>query len=89
MTITLSPDHEKVVVEAIDSGAYGGADEVINRALEVLRVEEAWLRERQPVLAGKIERGLADFERGERFTPEESRLDMARRKQEWRAERER
>ena len=43
MTITLRPEYEKVVMQAIESDAYQNADEVIERALEVLRSEDGWL----------------------------------------------
>ena len=43
MTITLRPEHEKAIAQAIQSGAYQNPDEVIARALEVLRAEDDWL----------------------------------------------
>ena len=45
MTITLRPEHEKAIAQAIQSGAYRDPDEVIGRALEVLRGEDEWLHE--------------------------------------------
>jgi Arc/MetJ-type ribon-helix-helix transcriptional regulator len=47
MTITLRPEREKVVTQAIQSGAYQSPDEVIERALEVLRSEDTWLLDRK------------------------------------------
>ncbi|MGA3041226.1 MAG: hypothetical protein ABSF54_10620 [Bryobacteraceae bacterium] len=62
MTITLRPENEKLIAEAIETGAYQNADEVIERAFgqfdrgEFFSAEEsqadmetrkaAWLRER-------------------------------------------
>ena len=43
MTITLRPEHEKAIAQAIQSCAYQNPDEVIARALEVLRAEDDWL----------------------------------------------
>jgi len=41
MTITLRPEHEKAIAQAIQSGAYENPDSVIERALEVLRAKRA------------------------------------------------
>jgi predicted transcriptional regulator len=57
--------------------------------LELLRSEDVWLHEHKEEIAEKIERGFADFERGEFFTPDESRADMKKRKAAWFAERKR
>lgn len=37
MTITLRPEQEQVIQEAIQSGMYGSVDEVLDRALESIR----------------------------------------------------
>ena len=83
MTITLRPEHEKVIAEAIQSGAYENPDEVIGRALEVLRGEEDWLHEQKDEVAEKIERAFGQFERGEFFSAEDSRADLMKRKEAW------
>src|SRR5713101_2111373 len=51
MTITLRPEHEKAIERAIQSGAYQNPDEVIERALEVLRSEDDWLHEHKEQIA--------------------------------------
>jgi len=89
MTIHLRPEHERAIAEAIESGAYRDADEVIGRALETLREEEEWLQARHEEISGKIERAIGQFERGEFFTPEDSRTEMERRKKAWLDERKR
>lgn len=83
MTITLRPEHEKAIAEAIQSGAYQTPDEVLTRALEVLRCEEEWLHEQKAEVTEKIDRAFAQFERGEFFSADESRADMERRKEAW------
>ncbi len=83
MTIELKPEHAQVVNEAVRSGAYQHPDDVIARALEVLRDEEGWLHERKGEIAEKIERAFGQFERGEFFSSEESRADMEKRKAVW------
>ena len=86
MTITLRPEQEKVVAQAIQSGTYRSPEEVIERALEVLRSEEAWLLDHRDEITEKIDRAFRQFERGEFFSAEESRADMEERKAAWRAE---
>jgi putative addiction module CopG family antidote len=86
MTITLRPEHEKVVQQAIQSGAYQSPEEVIERALEVLRSEDTWLLDHKDEIAEKIDRAFGQYERGEFFSAEESRADMEKRKAAWRAE---
>ena len=83
MTITLRPEHEKAVAQAIESGAYQNPDEVIARALEVLRAEDDWLSEQKDAIAQKIDRAFEQFERGEFLSSSESRADMAKRKVAW------
>ena len=80
MSITLRPEQEKAVAEAIETGAYENADQVIDRALELLRSETAWLGGRKGEIAEKIERAFNQFERGEYYTAEDSRADMEKRK---------
>ncbi|BDC48834.1 hypothetical protein F183_A11500 [Bryobacterales bacterium F-183] len=83
MTITLSTEQEQFIADALESGAFGSAEDVIARALEVLRAEEGLLHDEKSMISEKIERGVAQYERGEFFSPEESRADMQRRKAEW------
>ena len=83
MTITLRPEHEKLIVEAIESGSYKNPDEVIGRALEVLHSEDEWLHYHKEEIAEKIERAYEQFGRGDFFSAEESRADMDKRKANW------
>jgi putative addiction module CopG family antidote len=83
MTITLRPEHEKAVEQAIQSGAYQNPDEVIARALEVLRAEDDWHSEQKDAIAEKIDRTFGQFERGEFLSSAKSRADMAKRKAGW------
>lgn len=83
MTITLRPEDEKAITQAIESGAYQNPEDVIARALEVLRSEDEWLYEHKEEIREKIERAFGQFERGEFLSSEESRADMRKRKAEW------
>jgi Arc/MetJ-type ribon-helix-helix transcriptional regulator len=89
MTITLRPEHEKVVTQAIQSGAYQSPEEVIERALEVLRSEDTWLLDHKDETAEKIDHAFGQFERGEFLSAAESRADMEKRKAAWLAEQKR
>jgi antitoxin ParD1/3/4 len=83
MTITLRPEHERAIAQAIQSGAYQNPDEVIERALEVLRLEDEWLSGHKDEIGEKIDRAFAQFERGEFLSSSESKADMVKRKTEW------
>ncbi|HEX4138579.1 MAG TPA: hypothetical protein VHY84_28470 [Bryobacteraceae bacterium] len=83
MPFTIRPDHEQLIVQAIRTGSYQNPDEVIGRALEVLRSEDEWLNENKAAINEKIERAFGQFERGEFLSAEESRSDMEERKADW------
>ena len=86
MTIILRTEHEKAIVEAIHSGAYQSPEEVIERALEVLRSEDEWLAQNEQAINQKIERGIAQLDRGEGISGEELSVRLERRKAAWLAE---
>ena len=94
MTITIRPEHEELIAQAIRTGAYQNPDDVIGRALEVSRSEDEWLAENRPAIGEhrrkkKEEKRWQNVrsdnwpERGEFFSPAESRADMEKRKAEW------
>lgn len=83
MTITLSEEQELLVTQAIQAGGYLNADDVIVRALEILREEDGHLHEQKIEIEAKIDRALAQFDRGEFLTAEQSRADMEQRKAAW------
>ena len=65
MTIHLKPDQEHRIAEALRTGAYPSADDVIDRALEVLREQDEWLAANREAINAKIHLGVAELERGE------------------------
>jgi antitoxin ParD1/3/4 len=89
MNITLRPEHEELIAQAMQSGAYQDPDEVVARALELLHSEDEWLQAHNGEIVEKVERAFAQFERGEFFSAEESRADMAKRKTAWLREQKR
>jgi Arc/MetJ-type ribon-helix-helix transcriptional regulator len=88
MTITIRSEDEQLIAQAMQTGAYSDPGEVIGRALEVLRSEDRWLYENQAAVCEKIDRAMAQVERGEVFLPEQSRADMEQRKAHWLRERQ-
>ena len=87
MTINLEPEDERLIEKRMQTGAFGSPQEVIHRALESLDAQESWLQENRGAINEKIERGLAQFERGEGLTPEESLAQLDAKKAAWRADR--
>ena len=83
MTITLRPEQEKLIAQAMQSGADQDPHEVIERALEMLRSEEEWLHDNRDGIAEKINRAFGQFERGDFLSAEQSRADMEERKAAW------
>jgi antitoxin ParD1/3/4 len=82
MPIILRPEHERLISEALRSGAYQSPEEVIKRALELLRDRDAWLAENR----AKIEEGYAAAQRGNLIDDDEVRAQMDDRKRAWLAE---
>jgi antitoxin ParD1/3/4 len=79
MPITLRPEHERLIAEALRSGAYQSPDEVIKRALELLHDRDAWVAENR----AKIEEGYAAAQRGELIGNEQVRAQMEEKKRAW------
>lgn len=65
MTIQLKREQEDRIAEAIRSGAYRNPDDVIDRALEVLHEQDAWLMANRQAIDAKIRRGIEELDRGE------------------------
>jgi Arc/MetJ-type ribon-helix-helix transcriptional regulator len=82
MSITLGPEQERLIAEALRSGAYQTPQEVVQRALELLHNRDAWLAENRV----KIEEGYAAARRGELIDPDQVRVQMEGKKRAWRAE---
>jgi antitoxin ParD1/3/4 len=83
MTITLRPEQEKQIDQAMQTGAYQDPQDVIERALQMLRSRDEWLLDHKDGITEKIERAFDQFERGEFLSNEQSRADMEERKAGW------
>jgi antitoxin ParD1/3/4 len=65
MEIVLTPEHQKLLQERLDSGRYSGPSEVVEEALELLRQrEEASIEEERRL----VQAGIDQIERGEHRT---------------------
>jgi len=78
----LQPEHERLVAEALRSGAYRSSEEVIKKALELLCDRDAWLAESR----AKIADGYAAAQRGELIDGDQVRAQMDQNKRRWLAE---
>ena len=82
MVIDLNPEQQRVIDLAVGSGAYQHAGEVLDQALEIIREQldlEDWMLEQREEVAGHIEKGFAQAERGE-LTDGDTALEMLRRR---------
>jgi antitoxin ParD1/3/4 len=66
MTIQINrPEIEALIQQRLHSGAFESVEDVLIDALEIQREREAWLQENKDAINAKIERGLAQLDRGE------------------------
>jgi len=89
MTIELTPEVEAFILKRLNSGAFADANEVLYRALESQDAEAAWLELHKKEVSDKIDRAIAQADRGECVTPEQSRALMEKEKAAWRAREQR
>src|SRR5215471_3321316 len=83
MMVELGPEDAELIRKRLDSGAVAGVEEVIHRAFQTLDADEAWLQENTDIINAKIERGLAELDRGEGISGEESRARLQEKKAAW------
>jgi antitoxin ParD1/3/4 len=83
VNINLRPEDEDLIQRQLESGVFRSPEEVVHRALESLRAEEAWLQENRAAIHEKIEQGFRQFERGEGLTKEESLSELEAKKAAW------
>ena len=82
MPITLQPEYERLIAEALRSGGYQHPGEVIQQALELLRRRDTWLAENRT----KIDEGYAAAQRGELIDSGHVCAQMEEKKRTWGAE---
>ena len=59
------PEIEALIQQRLHSGAFESVEDVLFDALEMQSEREVWLQEKQEAIHAKIERGLAQLDRGE------------------------
>jgi antitoxin ParD1/3/4 len=83
MTIQLTPEDEKLIQKRLQSGVFRSVEEVIHDALASQDAETEWLVENKEVINEKIERGIAQLDRGEGVTGEVAKAHLQQRKADW------
>jgi Arc/MetJ-type ribon-helix-helix transcriptional regulator len=80
MTIELKPEQQRIIDQAVQSGAYRDRDEVLEQALAIIGEQlqmEDWMTERRAEIASHIATGFAQAQRGELMDSDEA-LGMLR-----------
>ena len=65
MNVTLSPEHEKLVREKLQSGEFDSADALVSHALQFLVAREEEDQRNRQAIREKIDRGVEQLARGE------------------------
>ena len=73
MTIELTPEVEALIQKRLASGIFENIGDVIYRALESQDAEEAWLLLHRREVGDKIDRAIAEFDRGDGIPASEVR----------------
>jgi len=84
MTIEIKrPEIEALIQERLRSGAFESVEDVLFDALEMQGEREAWLLENKEAVNAKIERGLAQLDRGEGVPGDQLRTRLASDRAAW------
>jgi antitoxin ParD1/3/4 len=84
MTIEINrPELEALIQQRLHSGAFESVEDVLFDALEIQGEREGWLRENKEAVNVKIERGLAQLDRGEGIPGDELRGRLEADKAAW------
>ena len=87
MTIQITrPEIEALIQQRLHSGAFESVEDVLFDALEIQGEREAWLQENKESINAKIERGLAQLERGEGISGGDLRTRLEAEKATWLAD---
>ena len=85
MTIDLTPEQQRVIDLAVQSGAYRTPDEVLDQAFAIIREQlqlEDWMIEQRAAIGAHIETGFAQAERGELMDGDEAVRQLRQRRAE-------
>jgi antitoxin ParD1/3/4 len=87
MTIQINrPEIEALIQQRLHSGAFESVEDVLFDALEIQGEREAWLQENKEAVNAKIERGLAQLDRGKGITGDDLRKRLEVHKAAWLAD---
>jgi len=82
MTLTLDPATEQRLQQELATGQYREPNQLIAHALDLIKAEreqsEDWLFRNKEAINASLDRTFAQATRGEGYSPEESRADLAR-----------
>ena len=81
------PEIEALIQQRLHSGAFESVEDVLFDALEMQSEREVWLQENKEAINAKIERGLAQLDRGEGIAGDKLRTRLEADKAAWLADR--
>lgn len=84
MQLNVPPDLATLIKKRLESGVYTSVEDVLRRALEAQDAEESWTEDERRALAGHIEEGYLQAERGELAEGEQARSEIQTMKENWR-----
>jgi antitoxin ParD1/3/4 len=88
MTIEIKrPEIEALIQQRLHSGAFESVEDVLFDALGMQSEREVWLQENKQAIDAKIERGLAQLDRGEGTPGDQLRARLEADKAAWLADR--
>ncbi|MDJ1182959.1 type II toxin-antitoxin system ParD family antitoxin [Roseofilum casamattae] len=70
MNIVLTPDQQKFIESQIDKGRYGNSQEIVDRALQLLEIQEREYEQWVDETRQKVMRGIEQLEKGEKVDGE-------------------
>jgi antitoxin ParD1/3/4 len=80
MNVSLTPELEELIAQKVQSGCYTSASEVIREALRLLKEHDELRQRRLAAIGKKIDRGLAQLDRGEGIPADQARARLRRSK---------
>jgi antitoxin ParD1/3/4 len=86
MTIELKPETAAIIRSQLQKGAFANPEEIVERALEFLALEEDWLADSSTQINAKVQEGWDAAQRGDLIDADQVRTNLAKRKEAWLAE---
>jgi len=80
MSLVLDPALEERIQRQLDRGAFREPAELLSHALDLVEAEGDWLYQNREAINASLEETFASAERGEGYSPEESRALLAQRR---------